>query len=81
MRDTKLSEVRSRARHFFDLVEAGEAVRVLRNGHPVAEIRPIGSTPLSWKHPPARPLAIGGKEVGRVIVEARHRRPHKCALH
>ena len=71
MQEATLSELRRQARHFFDLVEAGEVVRVLRNGRPIAEIHPIASNPPSWKQRPARPLAIGGKEIGRLIVEER----------
>ena len=72
MQETSFSELRSQARHFFDLVESGEVVRVLRNGRPIAEIHPIASDdPLSWKQRPARPVAISGKEVGRLIVEER----------
>lgn len=71
MQETTFSELRSQARHFFDLVEAGEVVRVLRNGRPIAEIHPISSNPPSWKQRPARPMTIGGKEIGRLIVEER----------
>jgi antitoxin (DNA-binding transcriptional repressor) of toxin-antitoxin stability system len=71
MQDATFSELRSQARHFFDLVEAGEVVRVLRHGRPIAEIHPIASNPPSWKQRPARPLAIGGNEIGRLIVEER----------
>jgi antitoxin (DNA-binding transcriptional repressor) of toxin-antitoxin stability system len=71
MHEATFSELRSQAKHFFDLVEAGEVVRVLRNGRPIAEIHPIPSGLPSWKQRPARPLAISGKQVSRLIIEER----------
>lgn len=71
MRDTTFTELRNRAKHFFDLVETGEVVRVLRNGKPIAEIHPIAHGAPSWKQRPARPLAIGGKKISRLILEER----------
>jgi antitoxin (DNA-binding transcriptional repressor) of toxin-antitoxin stability system len=38
MRETSFTELRNHAKHFFDLVESGENLRVLRNGKPIAEI-------------------------------------------
>jgi len=38
MRETTFTELRNQAKQFFDLVESGEIVRVLRNGKPIAEI-------------------------------------------
>lgn len=71
MHEATFSELRSQARHFFDLVEAGEIVRVLRNGKPIAEIHPIRGDMPSWKRRQARPLAIGGKEISRMIIDER----------
>jgi antitoxin (DNA-binding transcriptional repressor) of toxin-antitoxin stability system len=71
MRDATFTELRNQARHFFDLVEAGEIVRVLRNGRPIAEIHPIPRDLPSWKQRPARPLTISGKSIGRIILEDR----------
>jgi len=71
MPDATFSELRNRAKHFFDLVEAGETVRVLRHGKPIAEIHPIAHDLPSWRRRPARPLAIGGKKISRLILEER----------
>ena len=71
MREATFTELRNKAKRYFDLVEAGETVRVLRNGKPIAEIHPIPSDPPSWKQRPARPLAIGGGEISRLILEDR----------
>jgi antitoxin (DNA-binding transcriptional repressor) of toxin-antitoxin stability system len=71
MHEATFSEFRSQARHFFDLVEAGEIVRILRNGRPIAEIHPISRDLPSWKKRKARPLAISGKAISRMIAEER----------
>jgi antitoxin (DNA-binding transcriptional repressor) of toxin-antitoxin stability system len=71
MRETTFTELRNHAKTYFDLVEAGETVRVLRNGKPIAEIHPIAPQLPSWKRRQARPLAIGGEEISRLILEDR----------
>ena len=71
MRDTTFTEFRNQAKLYFDLVEAGEIVRVLRNGKPIAEIHPIAHDLPSWKRRPARPLFIGGGKISSMIVEER----------
>lgn len=71
MRETTFTELRNQAKSYFDLVEAGEIVRVLRNGKPIAEIHPIAADLPSWKQRHARPLAIGGEEISRMILEER----------
>lgn len=71
MRETSFTELRSQAKHFFDLVEAGEVVRVLRNGKPIAEIHPVPRDLPSWKQRPARPLKIGGAAISNLILEDR----------
>lgn len=71
MRDATFTELRNQAKHYFDLVEAGETVRVLRNGKPIAEIHPILRDLPSWKQRPARPLAISGESISRLVLEDR----------
>ncbi|MBU2808265.1 type II toxin-antitoxin system Phd/YefM family antitoxin [Acidithiobacillus ferriphilus] len=71
MPETTFTELRNHAKTWFDLVEAGQTVRVLRNGKPIAEIHPIPAQLPSWKQRPARPLAIGGKEISRLILDER----------
>lgn len=73
MHETTFSHLRNQAKHYFDLVESGEVVRVLRNGRPIAEIHPILAGLPSWKQRPARPLTVSGVEIGRLIVEERRR--------
>ncbi len=71
MRDATFTELRNQAKHYFDLVEGGETVRVLRNGKPIAEIHPIAPEQPSWKRRAARPLSVGGKAISRLILEDR----------
>ena len=71
MADIPFTELRNHAKAWFDRVEAGEVVRVLRHGKPIAEIYPVSPQSPSWKQRPARPLAIGGKEIARMILEER----------
>ncbi|OQX15487.1 MAG: prevent-host-death protein [Desulfobulbaceae bacterium A2] len=73
MRETTLSELRNQTRHFFDLIEAGETVRVLRKGKPVADILPVQQNIPSWKQRKARPLLVQGVEISRLILEDRGR--------
>jgi antitoxin (DNA-binding transcriptional repressor) of toxin-antitoxin stability system len=71
MRETTFTELRNQAKHFFDLVESGEIVRVLRNGKPIAEIHPIPRDLPSWKRRAARPLVVGGAPVSGLIADDR----------
>ena len=71
MRQVTFTEVRSHAKQYFDIVEAGESVRVLRNGKPIADIVPIGADLPSWKRRKAQPLVLDGVSVSRLIREER----------
>lgn len=71
MREANFTDLRNQAKHYFDLVESGEIVRVLRNGKPIAEIHPIAQDLPSWKRRAARPLVIGGATVSSLIVDER----------
>ena len=70
MPDATFTELRNRAKYFFDAVEGGESVRVFRNGKPIAEIVPIRSGIPSWKRP-TTPLTIKGLSLSREIVSDR----------
>jgi antitoxin (DNA-binding transcriptional repressor) of toxin-antitoxin stability system len=63
--------LRNNARHFFDLVEAGEPVRILRNGKPIADIAPIPADMPSWKRRKAQPLVLDGVALSRLILAER----------
>jgi len=71
MRETSFTELRTQVRRYFDLVETGETVRVLRKGQPIAEIRPIRPGLPSWKRRTAAPLTIDGGAVSALILAER----------
>ena len=58
MQDATFTELRNRAKAYFDAVEGGDTIRVFRNGKPIAEIVPFRSGVPSWKRP-ATPLTRG----------------------
>ena len=71
MRQATFSELRSHAKQYFDLVEAGESVRVVRNGKPVADIVPVAQDLPSWKRRSVQPLVLDGVSLSRIILEER----------
>lgn len=71
MRQATFTEVRNHAKAYFDLVESGESVRVLRNGKPIADIVPVVADLPSWKRRMAQPLVLDGVSVSRMILEER----------
>lgn len=71
MRQATFTEVRNHAERYFDLVESGESVRVLRNGKPIADIVPVLAELPSWKRRKAQPLVLDGISLSRMILEER----------
>ena len=76
MRILPLSEFRASASAMIDLVEQGEAVRILRHGKPVADLVPVrqdipGSVPV-WKRRDFSPLALpSDKSLADAVIEER----------
>ena len=71
MRQATFTEVRNHAKQYFDIVESGETVRVLRNGKPIADIVPVVADLPSWKRRSAQPLVLDGISVSQMILEER----------
>ena len=71
MKQATFSELRNHAKLYFDLVESGESVRVLRNGKPIADIIPVAQDLPSWKRRTAQPLVLDGGSLSRMILEER----------
>ena len=71
MKQATFTEVRNHAKTYFDLVEAGESVRVLRNGKPIADLVPIAAELPSWKRRKAQPLVLDGVSISRMLLEER----------
>jgi antitoxin (DNA-binding transcriptional repressor) of toxin-antitoxin stability system len=71
MKQASFTEVRNQAKHYFDLVESGETIRVLRNGRPIADIVPVAADLPSWKRRTVQPLVLDGVSISRLILEDR----------
>jgi prevent-host-death family protein len=75
VKEATLSELRNHAERYFDLVESGESVRVLRNGRPIADIVPVLKEFPCWKRRPAQPLVLDGVSLSKMILEEREATP------
>lgn len=71
MKQATFTEVRNNAKTYFDIVESGESVRVLRNGKPIADMVPVAADVPSWERRKAQPLLLEGRSVSRMILEER----------
>jgi len=71
VKQATFSELRKNAKFFFDMVEAGESVRILRNGKPVADLVPTTAEMPSWKRRNVQPLVIEGVSVSQMILYER----------
>ena len=71
MKQVTFTEIRNHAKQYFDLVESGESVRVLRNGKPIADIVPVTADLPSWKRRTVQPLVLDGVLVSRLILDER----------
>lgn len=71
MRQVAFTELRNNAKAFFDMVETGESIRVMRNGKPVADIMPVTQDLPSWKRKAAQPLVIDGVSISALILQDR----------
>lgn len=75
MKQATFSELRNNAKQYFDIVESGETVRILRNGKPIADIVPLPQDLPSWKRNLPQPLVIDGLSLSRIILEERETTP------
>lgn len=71
MKQATFTELRNNAKQFFDFVESGKPVRILRNGKPIADIVPIAPETPSWKRRAAQPLVIDGGMISDLILKDR----------
>lgn len=72
MKQATFTELRNNAKQFFDFVEAGEPVRILRKGKPIADIIPIVSGVPSWKRRTVQPLVLDSGMISDLILEDRN---------
>ena len=71
MKQATFTEVRNHAKLYFDIVESGESVRVLRNGKPIADIVPIQADLPSWKRRSVQPLVLKNAAASMLILQER----------
>jgi antitoxin (DNA-binding transcriptional repressor) of toxin-antitoxin stability system len=71
MKQATFTEVGNHAKTYFDLVEAGEQVRVMRKGKPIADIVPVDACLPSSKRRKAQPLLLDGVSLSRMILDER----------
>jgi len=70
MLETTIAELRKHTRAYFDSVENGQVIRVLRRGQPIAEISPIRRDGPAWKRPVER-LVVPGLSLSQEILRDR----------
>ena len=72
MKVVTFTEFRQNATAYFDVVEKGETVKVLRHGKAVAEVIPAQSEErmASWKQPGLK-MSIKGASLSREILRER----------
>ena len=72
MKTVTFTEFRQNAASYFNAVEQGETIKVLRHGKPIAEIVPAPNEErtLSWKQPGLR-LSVKGAYLSREILRER----------
>ncbi len=71
MKQATFSELRNNAKQYFDIVESGETVRIVRNGKPIADIIPLPQDLPSWKRNQPQPLVIDGQSISKIVLEER----------
>ncbi len=71
MKQATLTELRNHTKQYFDIVESGESIRVLRNGKPIADIVPIVTDLPSWKRRKSQPIVLDGVSISKMILEDR----------
>ena len=72
MKIATFTKFRQNAASYFNDVEKGETIRVLRHGKPVADIIPAteDGNVISWKKPPLK-LTVKGASLSKEIIKER----------
>jgi prevent-host-death family protein len=72
MKTVTFTEFRQNAASYFDAVEEGETIKVLRHGKPIAEVVPASAEErtLSWKQPGLR-VSVKGASLSKEILRER----------
>jgi len=73
MIQTNFTDFRKKAADFFNEVEKGEVIRIIRRGKAIAEIQRIGTNKVpSWKKN-LKPIEISGYSLSKGILEERRK--------
>ena len=72
MKTATFTEFRQNAASYFNDVEKGETIRILRHGKPVADVIPATgeASILSWKKTPLK-LTVKGASLSKEIIKER----------
>ncbi len=70
MLTTTFTEFRQHAKTYFDQVEEGQSVAILRHGKVIAKLIPAEDKKLSWKRPGPK-LAVKGFSLSKEILAER----------
>jgi len=71
MTTVTFSQLRNHAKEYFDAVERGETIEVVRRGKPIALVSPVRKRdPDYWKRP-VEPLKLEGVSLSKLILEER----------
>jgi prevent-host-death family protein len=74
LKQVPFTEFRRKATTFFNAVEQGESILILRHGRPIAEVVPVtaAKTSFSWKVPGLK-LEVEGASLSREVLRERKR--------
>jgi prevent-host-death family protein len=70
MLETTVAQFRKQARHYLDMVEQGDVVRIIRKGKPVADLVPVAGVTPAWKNDIQR-ITLPGFYLSREILKDR----------
>ena len=74
MTQTTFTELRKHAKTYFDSVEKGDTIQVLRHGKVIAEITPPheGTAERAWKRPGLK-LVVPGVSLTKALLDERRK--------
>ena len=73
MKSASFTDFRNNAKEYFDAVEKGETVEILRHGKPIALLTPVKGKGLSPRWKTSNPIYIPGVSASDMIIEERRK--------
>lgn len=72
MKTATFTQLRNKAKKYFDAVEGGETIEIYRHGKPIAILSPVAtSNRIRWKK--ANPKKLSGVSLSRTILAERRK--------